>query len=150
MLFTLLGEGAMHADIERRRRELNLEYAVIMPGAHERAGTLIRGFDAFVLPSKKEGMPWSLLEAMAAGLPCIATDVGAMRWMLTDPVSGKPSGWIVPPQNPKALASAMLESFADSHEAARRATLARIMIETRFPLEKTYLENERVLSPEEE
>lgn len=130
--FLVLGDGLQRAEIEARRHALGLDEVVRLPGARDDAITLLAGLDAFVLPSSKEGMSFSLLEAMAARLPCIATDVGAAKWMLDG------GGLVVPKMNPRALAEAMLRVLRNQTLRERLGREARRQIETRFPLEKTY------------
>ncbi len=137
--FLILGDGLQRTEIETRRRELNLDEVVMLPGAREDATTLLTGFDAFVLPSSKEGMSFSLLEAMAAHIPCIATDVGAAKWMLAE------SGMIVPKMDPPALAEAMLRVLRDTTLRERLAHEARKRIEAHFPLARTYQGNLKAL-----
>lgn len=137
--FLILGDGIQRAEIEAKRHALGLDEVVLLPGARDDATTLLSGFDAFVLPSSKEGMSFSLLEAMAARLPCIATDVGAARWMLDD------AGLVVPKMDPAALAEAMLRVLRDSSLRERLSHEARRQVETRFPLEQTYEGNLKAL-----
>ncbi len=138
--FLILGDGLQRAEIEAKRHALGLDEVVSLPGARNDATALLAGFDAFVLPSSKEGMAFSLLEAMAARLPCVATDVGAAKWMLGD------AGLVVPKMDPKALAEAMLRVIREPELRAKLATGARHQIETRFPLEETYRGNLKALT----
>jgi glycosyltransferase involved in cell wall biosynthesis len=133
--FVILGEGPLRKEIETKRNSLGLDEYVALPGAFVAAAPLLGGFDAFVLPSSKEGMAFALLEGMAAHLPCIATDVGAAKWMLAD------GGLIVPKMNPEALAEAMLQVMRDSDLRESLSKKARLQVETRFPLTKTYQGN---------
>jgi glycosyltransferase involved in cell wall biosynthesis len=148
--FLILGDGLQRPEIEARRHELGLDEFVLLPGARDDATTLLAGFDAFVLPSSKEGMSFSLLEAMAARLPCIATDVGAAKWMFTRQnaqlsAGDDEGGVVVPKMDPPALAEAMLRVMRDATLRERLANEARRQIETRFPLEKTYEGNLKAL-----
>jgi glycosyltransferase involved in cell wall biosynthesis len=78
--------------------------------------SLLRSADAFVLPSVWEGLPNALIEALAAGLPAVATDVGGTPEVL----SHGETGFLVPPENPDDLAAAMLRMM-DMSESERRA-----------------------------
>jgi len=75
----------------------------------EDAAKLLKAFDIFVLPSQKEGFPYALLEAMHAGLPIVATNVGAVPEM----IEHKKNGLVIKPQHPPHLAQA-LEELAES------------------------------------
>lgn len=138
--FLVLGDGMQRKEIEKKRHTLGLDEAVLLPGARNDAQALLKGFDAFVLPSSKEGMAFALLEAMAAGLPCVATDVGAGKWMLSD------GGLTVPKMQPQALAEAMLRVLRDRDLAVRLGKEARHQAESRFPMEATYRGNLEALS----
>ncbi len=104
---------------------------MILTGSIEAAQTYLQAFDLFVLPSAKEGMPWVVLEAMAARVPCLVTDVGANTWMTAG------TARIVPPQRPRILADAMIELAHTPHVREQLAHGARIRVETTFPLETT-------------
>ncbi len=138
--FVLVGEGMERATIEQKRRELHLADVVHLSGAIPSASSLLRGFDVFVLPSAKEGMSWALLEAMAAGLPCIATDVGANAWLL------KSAGWIVPAQDPIALAKAMENALQQTDKRTTLGQLAHDRVARDFPLEETLRKNAETLA----
>lgn len=101
-------------------------------GRTDHAATLLRGFDLFVLPSLKEGMPWVLLEAMSAELPCVATDVGACRWML-----GIDGGIIIPVNDEEALRNACERLIADKALRHSYGENARRIVEQRFRWEAT-------------
>ena len=130
--FVLIGDGEQRTEIESAIKRHGLERHVILAGQREDADRLYRAFDAFVLPSTKEGMSWGLLRAMAAGIACVATDVGAAKWMLAD------GGLTVPAKNPVALADAMQKIMHDPVLRNELSQKARLQVETRFPLEKTH------------
>ena len=73
--------------------------------------------DVFLMPSRSEGLPLALLEAMAAGLPAVATDVGAVGEVLESGVSGL----VVPPEDPAATATALQDLLDDADGARERA-----------------------------
>lgn len=128
----IVGDGPGMPALRELRATLHLEDSVVLAGAHEHASRYLQAFDAFVLPSVKEGMSWALLEAMAARLPCLATDVGAASWLLHDRC-----GWIAPAHDIEALAYALQEVVQQPTERSERAKRARKRIEDDFPLEKT-------------
>lgn len=110
----LVGEGSERAMLEARRDELGLAERVTFLGArHDVAGVLLAA-DAFVMSSISEGLPMVLLEAMAAGVPCVATAVGGIPGLL-----GSDRGLSVPRQDSAALAAAMA-AVANSPELRAR------------------------------
>jgi L-malate glycosyltransferase len=78
----IAGEGSQRAQLEAHARELGLLERVVFTGFVERPGSVLGELDVFVLTSDTEQMPISVLEAMAIGLPVLATDVGDLRLML--------------------------------------------------------------------
>lgn len=110
----LVGEGPERAMLEARHEALRLGDRVIFLGARGDVSDLLMAADAFVMSSKSEGLPMVLLEAMAAGVPCIATSVGGIPRLF-----GGDKGVSVPAQNPPALADAMAE-IARSRELRER------------------------------
>jgi glycosyltransferase involved in cell wall biosynthesis len=118
-----VGDGPERADIAARLRRLGLEGAVELAGAIPGAAGLLPGHQFAVLPSHHEGLPNAVLEAMAAGLPVIATAVGGVPEIVTDGVTGL----LVPPHEPRELAAAIARLTGDPRlrvtlgQAARHA-----------------------------
>lgn len=110
----IVGGGPLERELRALARRLGLERRVEFLGWIDDARPLLRELDVFVLASRWEGMPIALLEARAAGLPAVATDVGGAREVIRD---GE-DGWVVPREDPAALATALLD-LAD--DRARRA-----------------------------
>lgn len=109
VLFIVIGEGPLRASLERAVREKGISENFFFLGAIEDAWALLPGFDLFVLPSIKEGLPYTILEALLAGVPCIATDVGGVPEIAAQaPIT------LVPPANSHALAEAISSSLRDS------------------------------------
>jgi len=93
------------ATLDAQARRLGLGDIVRFLGLRRDTPALYSAADAFVLSSRKEGMPMALLEAMASGLPVIATRVGGVPSVVTD----RENGLLVPPRSPEALSDAMAE-----------------------------------------
>jgi glycosyltransferase involved in cell wall biosynthesis len=106
----LIGDGATRPALERLRAELDLTDAVHFAGEKRSRTNLHRGFDISVLASRSEGFPNSLVEAMAAGNPVVATAVGGS----VDAVAHEETGLLVPAGRPDELASAMLRLAGDA------------------------------------
>jgi glycosyltransferase involved in cell wall biosynthesis len=112
----ILGDGAERAPLSRL-----LPQALWMGGIPDVARYL-RAADAFALPSRTEGMPVALLEAMACGLPCVATAVGGTVEVLEDGFTGR----LVPSEDPGRLAEGLVEALsAPSWGATARAHVVR-------------------------
>ena len=99
----IVGEGPEREKLESRIKNYELEDKIILAGSIPEACKYLPAFDIFVLPSVKEGFPYALLEAMAAGLPIIATDVGAIPEILEN----KKTGLIIEPANAFILATSI-------------------------------------------
>ncbi|MDD5466399.1 MAG: glycosyltransferase family 4 protein [Anaerolineales bacterium] len=99
----VIGEGPLRAELEAAAKDRNPEARVVFWGYQSPVTDHLFASDLFVLPSLYEAMPITLLEALAAGLPCIATDVGDNRLIIEPEVNGL----IVPPEDPSALQQAL-------------------------------------------
>lgn len=105
--FVIIGDGPQMEALKRKHKHLGLGEYVKLAGRMMDAPRFYKAFDLFVLPSSKEGMPITLLEAMAAGIPCIATDVGANRWMTGGTAT------IIPANDLNAVVNAINDLTAD-------------------------------------
>jgi glycosyltransferase involved in cell wall biosynthesis len=99
----------------------------------EAAGQLLSRASVFVLPSYAEGLPMSVLEAMAAGCPVVATRVGGIPDLITDGVDGL----LVPPGDPHALAAALERILRDPAFARQLGNAARQTIANRYTAERS-------------
>jgi glycosyltransferase involved in cell wall biosynthesis len=100
----LVGRGSLQAETETLARELDLGGAVRFLGVRSDVPLVLSAADAYVMSSAWEGMPMVLLEAAAAGLPIVATEVGGNHEVVVD----EESGFLVPPRDSEALGSAMV------------------------------------------
>lgn len=121
----IAGEGAAMAAARERVAALGLAHAITLPGwvSGDAKHEWMAQADICVLPSYFEGMPMSLLEALAAGMPCVASAVGGIPELLRDGVEGR----LVRPGDIKGLAQALVDVFSDEarYAAMSRAALAR-------------------------
>ena len=99
----IIGDGSLRGELESHSRNLGLERNVTFLGARADIPEVLAALDVFVLSSVNEGVPVSVVEAMGAGKPVIATDVGGLRLLVKPSVNGL----LVPPANPAALEAAM-------------------------------------------
>jgi glycosyltransferase involved in cell wall biosynthesis len=117
----LAGEGVMREELEAQIARLSLGDSVALAGEVADVPALLRETDVYVQPSFQEGMPNSVLEAMAAGLPVVATRVSGNEDLVTD---GE-NGLLVPPGDPSALAAAIRRLVDDPALARRMGARAR-------------------------
>jgi len=111
----IVGDGPLRASLAEQVRQAGMEEFVRFAGRRDDGPQLLAGMDLYVCSSRSEGMSNAVLEAMAAGRPVVATEVGDNRWLLDD---GR-AGVLVPPREPRRLAGAIGELAAD--EAVRRS-----------------------------
>ena len=104
--------------------------AVRFLGARADVYELLCAADAFAFPTRWEGMPGAILEAMALQAPIVASDLPPVREAVTDGVSAR----LVPPDRPDELAQALVETLEDRSAAAHRAAAARAAFQARFTI----------------
>ena len=109
LAYIIIGGGEQRTSLDDLINQKNLGNTVFLAGEYKGASTILKAFDIFLLPSLKEGLPYVLLEAGAAGLPTIATNVGGVPEIIED----MKSGIIVKSKRPKEISEAL--SFALSH-----------------------------------
>lgn len=109
------------SEIESLTRSEGLAGRLVMTGYRKDVPAILALFDIFVMPSYREGMPRSLLEAMATGLPVAATDIRGCREEVID---GE-TGLLVPPRDHYALGEAVLKILSDDDMAARMGRAGR-------------------------
>ena len=107
--------GAYAAQLEQQAEELGVRDRVSFAGYRDDSRSVLRQLDVVALPSRTEGLPLVVLEALAQGRPVVATPVGGTPEVVTDGVTGL----LVPPGDPHALAAA-LRRLLDDPELARR------------------------------
>jgi len=108
--------------------QLNLQGVVCFAGPRQDVPLLLRGMDLFVLPSHREGMPRSIIEAMASGLPVVATDIRGCREEVVQGVNGL----LVPIRDPARLAEALVELLTDEARRRRMGLASRQLAEAQF------------------
>jgi glycosyltransferase involved in cell wall biosynthesis len=109
----LVGDGPERAALEAQAARLGVSERMHVTGWTDRARDWLPTFDVFALPSRHEGMPLSILEAMHAGLPVVAADVGSVAEAVVDGVTGR----VVPREDGRALLVALRDLVADPDRA---------------------------------
>ena len=129
--FVLVGEGrdsTTFGELQTLVKTLGIVEEVIFLGYHRNLLPIYSAFDIFVLSSLREGLPNSILEAMALGLPVVTTDVAGAKELV---VNGE-TGFVVPQKDSEGLARAIVTLLADHESRDRMGKAGRERIETEF------------------
>jgi glycosyltransferase involved in cell wall biosynthesis len=126
----IVGDGPDRTVLEDLCDELQLRSHINFLGFRNDVHELLPQADLFVLSSVTEGLPMTLLEAMAAGLPIVSTNVGG----ISELVNHNETGLLVPPQSPEALAGAILELMHDPQRAVNMGHSGRRRVEEEFDI----------------
>lgn len=136
----VVGHGREKERLERKIANLGLENEVVLMGKRDDIQEILVASDAFVLPSIWEGLPNALLEAMAAGLPVIATRVGGIPEVITD----SETGLLVETKDSNALAKAIERIAKEDGFSRRLAQNARDCVRRNFDIKKTVEQTEEL------
>ena len=128
--FLLIGDGELRTSLEAQAHELGISDAVTFLGPRHDVEALYPLMDLFVSSSLWEGLPTVILEAMAAKRPVVATAVAGTRELVVDGQTGR----LVPPDNPAALAAAIVQSARDPQRALQMAAAAQQFVTERFSI----------------
>jgi sugar transferase (PEP-CTERM/EpsH1 system associated) len=127
----LVGDGSERATVQEYLAGAGLSAACDFPGARDDVAAQLRGFSVFVLPSRAEGISNTILEAMACGLPVIATAVGGNAELVVD---GE-TGFLVPAGDPAAIASRLAWYRERPEMLVRHGRAARARVLREFSLD---------------
>jgi glycosyltransferase involved in cell wall biosynthesis len=120
-VFLGVGQGPMEDEVRDLHERLGLGDRFRLLGFQPDAVRIMAGCDLFCLASHYEGLPVSVMEAMALGLPIVATDVGGLAELVADGVDGR----LVPPRRPDLLAGALVDLLTDENMRARASAAVR-------------------------
>ena len=129
--FLVVGDGPLREALEKEVEELGLNHRVIFAGQQDNIPEILALLDIFVLPSVTEGLPLTILEAMAAGKPVVATRVGGVPEAILE---GK-TGLIVAPKDPEALAVALASLLGEKDRINRMGTYGQRYVQEKFTVE---------------
>ena len=127
----MIGDGSLRLLTMELLRNAQMEGLTWLPGERNDVPELMRSMDLFVLPSLREGISNTILEAMATGLPVIATRVGGNPEL----VEVENTGALVPHSDPVSMARAIDSYFREPEKAIQHGTLGRRTVERRFSME---------------
>ena len=135
----LLGDGALRHELEALATRLSIAESVHFDGFSLNTAGFLRGIDIYVISSRSEGLPLTLLEAMGAGLPVVSTSVGGIPDVL-----GRSSGnWLCAAENSDELARAMEQALL----ASRREEIGqrnRSVVEAHYSVERMTRDYQRL------
>lgn len=137
--FIVIGDGPQRPEILDKIKQYGLQNSIFLPGAITPAIAHIKAFDIFAFSSVNEGSPWAILEAMAAGLPIISTDVAG----IPEIIKNEKNAFLVPPSSPQKLAEKIIYLIKRPMVAARFSAQNLVDIEN-FTVEKMIAEFEKI------
>lgn len=126
----IVGEGAARAECQRLLQDAGLDHRAWLPGERHDIATVMQALDVFVLSSKNEGISNTILEAMASGLPIIATAVGGNLELVENDVNGV----LVQAEDASAMAQALLAYLDAPQKITEHGQHARQVAEKRFSI----------------
>ena len=127
----IVGDGPLRAEVEQVLVDAGVGDLAWFAGDRKDVPEVMRGLDAFALPSIAEGISNTILEAMATALPVVATEVGGNTELLADGVTGR----LVPARDADTMARVLVEDFREPGVARERGRRARLEVERRFTLD---------------
>jgi glycosyltransferase involved in cell wall biosynthesis len=130
--FVILGEGELREHLEKQVHEHHLEKHVFLPGFRTDVLGCIKGFDLFVMSSVTEGLGTSLLDAMAAARPIVATMAGGIPEIVENGVNGL----LVPPRDHRALADAIVRALKNPTLRQQMGEAGFARVKRRFTVER--------------
>jgi sugar transferase (PEP-CTERM/EpsH1 system associated) len=136
----LVGEGPARAALQAEAQALGIAASVHLAGHRDDVQRLLPAFDVFVLPSLSEGMSNTLLEAMAAGVPAVASDVGGNREIVRDGLEGT----LFPSEDEAALARALERLVEDRTTRQAMGSKARERAQSAFDLQAMVVRYEQL------
>ena len=140
ILFVIIGKGQLKQALTDQIQKLNLTNNFFLLGEIPRAARWLKAFDIFVLPSLKEGLPYAVIEAAAAGVPIVATRVGGVLEIIE---TGQ-DGLIVPPGDATALSRAIAQLLQDKKTAESFGRHGAKHVKEKFSLAECVRQTEKV------
>jgi len=136
----MVGDGELRPHVEKYVCKHNLNKRVLILGQRKDVPRILAASDIFILSSRWEGLPYTIIEAMIVGLPIVATRVGGVSELVEDGVTG----FLVPPKDPKALAEAIQKLLDDPELRKEMGQAGREKALREFTLDRMLHETEKV------
>jgi glycosyltransferase involved in cell wall biosynthesis len=131
-IFVLIGEGPLRSDLQREIDAAGLTNQVLLHGREPDARRIVGGFDIAIQASLSEGLPNAILEAAAAGVPVVATNVGGTAELVADGSTGH----LVEPGDIQAMAEAIISLAASPEHRVELGAAARVLVADRFGMDR--------------
>ncbi len=128
--YLIVGRGELENDLKKEANDLGIDFNIKFLGFREDVKELLKIMDIFVLPSLSEGLPLSLIEAMASKVPVVATGVGGIPEVIDDGING----FLITPADPDALASKIIHLLKDRSLANKLVNQSYKNIQQQFSL----------------
>jgi glycosyltransferase involved in cell wall biosynthesis len=138
--FEIVGAGPERQSLIERVRARGVEHAFTFLGHREDISDRLAAADLFVLPSRSEAFPNAVLEAMAAGLPIVASAVGGILELIAEDATGL----LVPPNDPASLAARICDLMADPSRRERLGAAAAREARSRYSFDRMVAEFDRI------
>ncbi|MHB1127623.1 MAG: GT4 family glycosyltransferase PelF [Bacillota bacterium] len=138
--FLIVGDGPQRQELEEEARSMNLAHDVVFTGFRSDVPQILPLLNVFVAPSLSEGLSIATLEAMAARRPVVASAVGGLKEIV---IPGR-TGLLVEPNDPEALADAVLGLLKSPRKAQAYGTSAREMVEQKFQVQTMVKQTENI------
>lgn len=126
----MIGDGPLRSEFDQLLTAAGVSDLAWLPGERHDVPAIMGGLDCFVLPSLAEGVSNTILEAMASGLPVIATDVGGNAELIAAGITGQ----LVTTGDPEALAHQIVQLANNPDHARRMGRLGRLRVEEKFSM----------------
>jgi glycosyltransferase involved in cell wall biosynthesis len=137
----LIGEGPLRPMLEASAKALGMTVGpgqpIEMPGTTANPSEALRGADLFILPSREEGMSIALLEAMALGIPVVASSIAGNRRLISDFKHGR----LAPPDDPEGLARVVIDQWDNFDRAFQMSRTARRRVDQEFSIQRVAREH---------
>jgi glycosyltransferase involved in cell wall biosynthesis len=138
--FVVVGDGPLRDALKEQIQLSGLNNDVIFTGYRDDAVQLLSGFDIFVLPSLWEGIPYTILEALALRIPVIATDVFGNR----EVIEHERTGILIPPRDSGSIASSVVHLLKNAKKAKQLAENGFSLVEKKFSAQEMTRKIERI------
>jgi len=132
VIFAIVGDGERRRDLEATAANLGLGDRARFLGWRKDLATVYGAADACVLTSRNEGTPVAVIEALAAGLPVVSTDVGGVRDVVNDPVLGA----VAPDNDVHGLATHLLTALSPDARTPERVAARRAAVTARYGFDR--------------